>query len=288
MDWITGIQRAIDYLEEHLTEKIDYEAVGKCAYSSSFHFQRIFSIICGYTIGEYVRCRRLSLAGEELADKNTKIIDVALKYGYSTPESFSRAFLKFHGVMPNQVKNGTELKSFSRLSVKLILNGGTVMNYRIEKKDSFNVILKKKRFEKQEELTTDKIASFWKDCNDDGTIEKICNHISKNNIFKDCILGISFDDRNNFDFPYGIGAHCEADAEENGLEVVTIPENTFVVFQCTGEMPDAFKKVYRYICTEFFPASEYTPCGIEIEAYSSADIKDPNYTCEIWVAVKKK
>lgn len=288
MDWITGIQRAIDYLEEHLTEKIDYEAVGKCAYSSSFHFQRIFSVICGYTIGEYVRCRRLSLAGEELADKNSKIIDVALKYGYSTPESFSRAFLKFHGVMPNQVKSGTELKSFSRLSVKLILNGGTVMNYRIEKKDSFNVILKKKRFEKQEELTTDKIASFWKDCNDDGTIEKICKHISKNNIFKDCILGISFDDRNNFDFPYGIGAHCEADAEENGLEVVTIPENTFVVFQCTGEMPDTFKKVYRYICTEFFPASEYTPCGIEIEAYPSADIKDPNYTCEIWVAVKKK
>lgn len=288
MDWITGIQRAIDYLEEHLTEKIDYEAVGKCAYSSSFHFQRIFSVICGYTIGEYVRCRRLSLAGEELADKNTKIIDVALKYGYSTPESFSRAFLKFHGVMPNQVKSGTELKSFSRLSVKLILSGGTVMNYRIEKKDSFNVILKKKRFEKQEELTTDKITSFWKDCNDDGTIEKICKHISKNNIFKDCILGISFDDRNNFDFPYGIGAHCEADAEENGLEVVTIPENTFVVFQCIGEMPDAFKKVYRYICTEFFPASEYTPCGIEIEAYPSADIKDPNYTCEIWVAVKKK
>lgn len=288
MDWITGIQRAIDYIEEHITEKIDYEAIGKCAYSSSFHFQRIFSVICGYTIGEYVRNRRLSLAGEELAGENSKIIDVALKYGYSTPESFSRAFAKFHGVMPNQVKNGAELKSFSRLSVKLILSGGSFMNYRIEKKDSFNVILKKKRFEKQEELTTDKISTFWKDCNDDGTIEKICNHISKSNIFNNCILGISFDDRNKFDFPYGIGAQCEPDAKETGLEVVAIPANTFVVFQCVGAMPDAFKKVYKYICTEFFPASEYKPCGIEIEAYPSADVNDPNYTCEIWVAVEKK
>ena len=170
MNWITGIQRAIDYIEDHITDKIDYEEVGKCAYSSSFHFQRVFSVICGYTVGEYVRNRRLSLAGEELANPKSKIIDVALKYGYSTPESFSRAFSKFHGVMPNQVKSGATLKSFSRLSVKLTLSGGSIMNYRIEKKEAFDVILKKKRFEKQEEMTTEKIADFWKECTQDGTI----------------------------------------------------------------------------------------------------------------------
>lgn len=288
MNWITGIQRAINYIEDHITDKIDYEEVGKCAYSSSFHFQRVFSVICGYTVGEYVRNRRLSLAGEELANPKSKIIDVALKYGYSTPESFSRAFSKFHGVMPNQVKSGATLKSFSRLSVKLTLSGGSIMNYRIEKKEAFDVILKKKRFEKQEEMTTEKIADFWKECTQDGTIEKICGHISKNNIFKNCILGISFDDNSEYDFPYGIGAHCDEGAEEEGFEVVTIPENTFVVFQCVGVMPEAFKKVYKYICTEFFPASEYQPCGIEIEAYPSADVKNPQYTCEIWIAVTKK
>lgn len=288
MDWITGIQRAIDYIEEHITDKIDYEEVGKCAYSSSFHFQRVFSVICGYTVGEYVRNRRLSLAGEELANQKSKIIDVALKYGYSTPESFSRAFAKFHGVMPNQVKSGATLKSFSRLSVKLTLSGGSIMNYRIEKKEAFNVLLKKKRFEKQEEMTTEKIADFWKECTQDGTIEKICGHISKKSIFKNCILGISFDDNSKYDFSYGIGAHCDEDAEEEGFEVVTIPENTFVVFKCVGVMPEAFKKVYKYICTEFFPASEYQPCGIEIEAYPSADVKNPQYTCEIWIAVTKK
>lgn len=288
MDWITGIQRAIDYIEEHITEKIDYEEAGKCAYSSNFHFQRVFSVICGYTVGEYVRNRRLSLAGEELANGKTKIIDAALKYGYSTPESFSRAFAKFHGVMPNQVKNGAALKSFSRLSVKLVMSGGTFMNYRIVKKEAFNVLLKKKLFDKQEEAATEKISEFWKECRNDGTIEKILKNISFDNAFENCVLGISFNDSDKFDFPYGIGVNCEPDAAEDGLEMITVPENTFVVFQCTGVMPDAFKRVYKYICTEFFPASEYQPCGIEIEAYPSADVNNPDYTCEIWIAVNKK
>lgn len=92
MDWIQGIQRAIDYVEANITEEIDYEEVAKQAYSSSFHFQRIFGILCGFSLGDYIRMRRLSLAGEELSRGSAKIIEVALKYGYDTPESFSRAF----------------------------------------------------------------------------------------------------------------------------------------------------------------------------------------------------
>lgn len=106
MDWITGIQRAIDYVEDHITEPVDFEEVAKCAYSSSFHFQRIFSILCGFTLGEYIRCRRLSLAGSELLSSDEKIIDIALRYGYDTPESFSRAFTRFHGITPSQAKTG--------------------------------------------------------------------------------------------------------------------------------------------------------------------------------------
>lgn len=99
MDWISGLQCALDYVEEHITENIDYGEVAKCAYSSSFHFQRVFGIICGYSLGDYIRFRRLSLAGNELACGNVKVIDVALKYGYESPESFSRAFVAFHGVL---------------------------------------------------------------------------------------------------------------------------------------------------------------------------------------------
>ena len=125
MDWITGIQRALDYVEEHITEPIDYEEAARRACSSSFHFQRVFSVLCGFTLGEYIRLRRLTLAGSELAGSDEKVIDVALKYGYDTPESFSRAFTRFHGITPSQARNnGAVLKSFSRLSVKLILSGG--------------------------------------------------------------------------------------------------------------------------------------------------------------------
>lgn len=133
MDWITGIQRSVDYIEAHLTEQIDYEAAAAQSFCSSYHFQRLFSILCGFTVGEYIRCRRLALAGAELAAADAKVIDIALKYGYESPDSFARAFQKFHGILPSQAGRG-DLKSFSRLVLKFSLEGGHIMNYRIEQK----------------------------------------------------------------------------------------------------------------------------------------------------------
>ena len=98
MDWITGIQNAISYIEDHITEELDYGQIARESFSSPFHFQRVFSILCGYTLGEYIRNRRLTLAGAELANTRAKVIDVAYKYGYDNPESFAKAFQKFHGV----------------------------------------------------------------------------------------------------------------------------------------------------------------------------------------------
>lgn len=292
MDWITGIQRAINYVEEHITEPIDYAAVAKEAYSSSFHFQRMFGIICGYSLGDYIRFRRLSLAGSELACEGSKVIDVALKYGYDTPESFSRAFTRFHGVTPSAAKHGANLKSFSKLSVKLILHGGTAMDYRIENKEAFDVVLRKQRFPKAHEITTREISKFWAKCSADGTIPAICKYIPENNIFGKCIIGVSFDaDPNmpNTDFPYGIGANYNGEKiTEDYLTAERIPAQTYAVFKCVGKMPEAFSKVYKYICTEFFPASEYEPAGTEIECYPSADTQNPDYTCEIWISVRKK
>ena len=151
MDWVTGIQRALDYTETHLTEEIDYEAVAKQAYSSPFHFQRMFGMLCGFSLGDYIRMRRLTLAAEELVRTRGKVIDVALKYGYDTPESFSRAFVRFHGITPTEARRGKTIKSFSRLSVKLILSGGNTMDYRIEKREAMRVVCKKKRIAKPQE-----------------------------------------------------------------------------------------------------------------------------------------
>lgn len=292
MDWITGIQKAIDYVEAHITEPIDYEEAARQAYSSSFHFQRVFSILCDYTLGEYIRARRLTLAGSELVDCNDKVINIAMKYGYETPESFTRAFTRFHGVPPSQAKStGASLKSFSRLSVKLILNGGNTMDYRIETKDTFKLIMKKKQVTNNKELTASEIGEFWKQCGEDGTITALCKYIPEKNIFDNCIVGACFGkDATDTQFPYAIGAMYDGTpVTEKELIVEAIPAHTYVVFPCRGKMPESFQKLYQQIYSEFFPNSEYQPCGgTDFEAYPSADVTSPDYTCEIWVAVEKK
>ena len=101
MDWICGIQNAINYIENHLTDEIDYEEVAKQSFSSGYHFQRIFGILCGYTLGEYIRLRRLSLAGAELANEKAKVIDVAMKYGYDSPDSFAK-IIRHHSIRSAQ------------------------------------------------------------------------------------------------------------------------------------------------------------------------------------------
>ena len=104
MDWITGMQRALDYIEDNITEKLDYEEIAKRCYSSSYHFQRLFGLLSGYTLGEYIRRRRLSLAGMELATQKIRVIDAAVKYGYDSPDSFAKAFVRFHGITPSAAR----------------------------------------------------------------------------------------------------------------------------------------------------------------------------------------
>lgn len=150
MNWITGIQRAINYIEDHVEDDIDIAAAAREAASPPFHFQRMFSMLTGITLGDYIRMRRLSLAADELRRGNEKTIDIALRFGYDTPESFSRAFQRFHGITPTEARHGGNVRSFSRLSVKLTLYGGNLMDYRIEKRDAFSIICKRKHVNKPE------------------------------------------------------------------------------------------------------------------------------------------
>lgn len=146
MEWVVGIQKAIDYIEAHITEEIDYREIAKVSFSSSYHFQRVFSILCGYTLGEYIRNRRLTLAGVELAADKIKVIDAAVKYGYDSPDSFTRAFVRFHGITPSAAREpGASLRSFTRLSIRISLEGGRSMDYRIEEKPGM-VLTGYKRF----------------------------------------------------------------------------------------------------------------------------------------------
>ena len=291
MNWIQGIQRAIDYVEANITENIDFEEVAKQAYSSSFHFQRVFSILCGFPLGDYIRMRRLSLAGEELSKGKEKIINMAMKYGYDTPESFSRAFARFHGITPSEAKHGGNVKIFTPLSVKLILTGGSKMDYRIEKREAFQIVCKRKSVGKpQAANATQDITAMWQEYGADGTMARLIACMPKEPVMKG-LLGICFSSELNAKhFPYGIGVEYDGRKVDDDLEVVTIPAHTYAVFTSKGKMPDAFIETYNRIVTEFFPQStqyEYAE-KVEFEVYSSADVSAPNYQCEIWIAVNEK
>lgn len=291
MDWIQGIQRAIDYVEANITEEIDYEEVAKQAYSSPFHFQRVFGILCGFSLGDYIRMRRLSLAGEELSRGSAKIIEVALKYGYDTPDSFSRAFTRFHGIAPSEAKRSGNVKIFTTLSVKLTLSGGRKMDYRIEKREAFQVVCKRKRVGKPgSENVSKEISALWQQCAADGTMERLVACIPEHPVMKG-LLGICFSSELDAkQFPYGIGVEYDGRNVDDDLEVVTIPASTYAVFTSKGRMPDAFIETYHRVVTEFFPQSaqyEYAE-NVEFEVYSSEDTQNPNYQCEIWIAVKEK
>ncbi|MEY8353445.1 AraC family transcriptional regulator [Lachnospiraceae bacterium 54-53] len=290
MNWINGLQRAIDYVEAHLNEELDYGEIAKQAYSSSFHFQRIFSILCGCTLGEYIRNRRLSQAGSELAAADCRVIDTALKYGYDSPESFCRAFTKFHGINPSEAKTRSScLKSFSRLSVKLVLEGGTTMDYRIEKKDAFQVIAKRARYQGGGEITQKTIHDTWAACREDGTIEALCRYVKPDGMFGNAIVGICFDNPDKGAFDYGIGAAYTGGEAAKGLTVEEVPASTWAVFSGTGGMPEAFRQLWKRIYSEFFPTSSYQPAGgMCIEVYSSDEVYKEDFHFEIWLSVDKK
>lgn len=291
MDWITGLQRAIDYIEDNLTDDLDYEKIAAKACVSSFHFQRIFSIICNYSLGEYIRSRRLTLAGAELSQGKMKVIDAALKYGYESPDSFTKAFTRFHGITPSAARGqGAGLRSFSRLSIKISLEGGNIMDYRIERKPQFQVIGKSELFDISDEFNRDDMPGFWRKCHEDGTVKRLFELSGETQnsgmIFGICCEGSS---EGASQFPYLIGAAYEGGGVPEGFTLEEIPEYTWAVFKCVGAMPKAIQNLWHQIYTEFFPASEYCPVqGIDLEAYYEGSMDNEGYISEIWIPVEKK
>ena len=302
MDWVMGIQNAINYIEEHLTEEIDYEEVAAQSFSSSFHFQRVFSILCGFTLGEYIRNRRLSQAGADLTAQNVKVIDVALKYGYESPDSFAKAFQKFHGVTPSEAKrDGCKLKSFSRLNLKISLKGGSEMNYRIEEKEGMLLTGYKRRFtgapygkeraEQEEKFFVTTRAKQW--------ILRGAAYETWENDF--CVIN-NIDDR-GYDFYivnkldewtrehlYDMSVTGVDFMEELGFEDITIPKQTYVVFETSHQrIPiEEYRKLRECLVSEWLPGSGYVFVeGPELTVFHWRKGDKSQRFVEIWIPVAK-
>ena len=140
MDWLDKMNSALDYVEINLMHEIDFNVVAQKACCSNYNFQRMFSFITGTTLSEYIRRRRLTLAALELQSSDIKVIDLALKYGYDSPVSFTRAFQTLHQLTPTDARReGTTLKAYSRISFQISIKGENEMNYRIETREAFSV-----------------------------------------------------------------------------------------------------------------------------------------------------
>lgn len=289
MDWITGIQNAINYIEEHLTEEINYDKVAEKAACSSFYFQRIFSILCDISLGEYIRNRRLTLAGNELNASDIKVIDIALKYGYESPESFTRAFSKFHGITPSEAKkNGSKLKSFSRLSVKITLSGGSMMDYKIVEKGAFEIIEKVEAHSIENDVNAKSIPDFWTKSHNDGTVKTLLENTTDRTFIFGVCYGNSSDRAKTFDYSIGAVYNKKAAVPE-GFRRNTIPARTWAIFECKGPMPKAMQDMWHKITSEFFPTSGYEPTyEMDIEAYTEGNMDELDYCSEIWIPVVKK
>lgn len=286
MDFIQNLQMAIDFIEEHILEQITYEDVANHLFISSYHFHRTFSLVTGITANEYIRNRRLSMAGQEISISNAKVIDVALKYGYDSPESFTKAFTRFHGITPNVARRaGMKLKSFNRLLIKIKLEGGTVMDYRIEKREEFKLLAKVAKF-RNESISEDgntEIPDFWKQCGKDGTFDVLNQNTRKHHIYGAC-APIS---KESTHFDYGIGMEYTGGNVPEGYTVWEVKPTLWAVFKCIGETGDCIGETWGKIFSEFLPSSEYSMLDdTDFELYPENTLTD--CFCEIWIPIEKK
>ena len=286
MGWVESLQRAIDYMEEHIGEPVTIEEIAKEANSSVFHFQRTFAILTDCSVAEYLRRRRLTLAAQELSATDRKIIDIAYKYGYDTPEAFSKAFRRQHGVTPSEArKNVGELQSFNRLAIQVNLKGADPMKYRIVEKDSFQAVGLKREFSMRDGENESGISELWMEVNRDGTSDAIAE-LNDGDIIG--LLGICTNFENGKTMDYWIAAESTRPVPEN-FRQIEVPASKWGVFEVRGAMPEAIQKVWKQIYSEWFPSNQYENAGTaEMEVYPAGDAYSDDYVSEIWIPLKGK
>lgn len=280
MDTLENMKQAIDYIESNLDSEIAYAKIAQIALCSQYHFQRMFGFLIGVPLSEYIRRRRLTLAAFDLQSGNEKIIDVALKYGYNSPDSFSRAFVAMHGIVPSKAKEkGISLKAYPRITFTLSLKGVVEMNYRIEQKDPFTIAGIMRNFSHMEGLG-ENIGKMWSETTSE-TIGQIAG-------LGDGLVGVYSGMYEDNTTDYYIAAITKKDCPKT-LNKLEIAAHTWAIFEITGPMPTAMADVWGRIFSEWFPTSGYEHAEApEIEWYSNGDLSSSDYKSEIWIPVIKK
>ncbi|HEY9062988.1 MAG TPA: AraC family transcriptional regulator [Pseudobacteroides sp.] len=290
MDSLSIMNNALAYIEEHLTENINYSKVSKIAYCSEYHFKRMFSFLSGISLSEYIRRRRLTLAALDLKDSDLRIIDLAVKYGYSSADSFSRAFHSMHGILPSEARSeNIQLKAYPRMTFQLSIKGACEMNYRIVEKEPFKLVGFKKRVPIIFNGVNPEIAKMYALL----TPEVIKQLKALSNVEPTGIISASInfsegrmEEKGELDHYIGVATSSDETAEFDELE---IDASIWAVFEAIGPYPETLQNVWGRIYSEWFPTSGYESVeGPEILWNESKDTENPKYRSEIWIPVRKK
>ena len=296
MEWLTSIRGAVSFMEDHLTEDIGLDDVARAVHLSPFFLQRGFSLMTGFGVGEYLRNRRLYQAALELQGTQRRVIDVAFAYGYETPESFAKAFARFHGATPTQVREGAAIRTFLPLTIQLSIQGGSQMDYKITPMFPFKVIGFQREFDY--ETSYAQIPRFW-----DEICERYANNVYAGNapanpyeqaLVDNCIgeYGVCIDDIPGDKFRYLIAGRYAGGPVPEGMALYEFPRGEWAVFNCVGPNPQTLQSVNTRIFREWLPGNpDYELSGnATVEWYDcvNGEPTDPDYHSAIWVPVKRK
>ncbi|MCL2670450.1 MAG: AraC family transcriptional regulator [Clostridiales bacterium] len=290
MDLLTQLNLVMDYIEEHICDDIQLADVSSVTSYSEYHFCRLFYYIADLPLSEYIRKRKLSLAAMELQGSGVRVIDLAVKYGYDSADSFARAFMKQHGVTPSVARRtGVALKIFPPMTFQIKIEGVQGMNWRIEQREAFDVVGVAQRFKNEE---TDKISGFWDEKFGDGSLERLQKQVGRDDLMGVC--GHMDDERG--DFLYMIALFAEKDTNMAGFDVIQAPAATWAVFRSEDfdENPygEEIGKLFQSAYKEWLPSSGYDKMEgrdgeiYDMEIYGVTD--GGKFFEEVWLSVVKR
>lgn len=279
MIWIDDMKAAIRYIESHLEEAVDYEKAADLMGYSVYHFQRLFMLIAGVSLAEYIRNRRLTKAAVDLQDGEQKVIDVALKYGYKSPTSFNRAFQAVHGMAPSEAKKtGVTIKAFPPLSFDLTIKSSGMLDYRIEEKAAFRMVGTSIQTTTENGESYQRIPALWGDLQKNG---KIMEFLALMNQQPYGLLGISDynPDLSTSTFDYYIGTSSDSPLIEGMTELV-IPSGTWAIFTC--QSPQEVGPLQQRVITEWLPSF-----GYEFAKLPDVELYNADNSAEIWLPIRR-
>lgn len=291
MDWQTRLNRALDYLESHLEGDLSWEAAAAEANCSVFHFLRMFEVVAGLGPGEYLRRRRLTRAALELAGGGPRVIDVALRWGYETPEAFAKAFRREFGMSPTEAaKPGARLKTWPRLSVSIVLEGSQAMEFRIENLEAFSLTGLQRRVGMADGENLVAVPAFWKEAHASGAVAALGRAMPPGSRFE--IAGVCLPDADAASGSFSYLIAVETPGDRAGLPAgcvdLAVPAATWAIFPSRGPMPTAIQEVWRRVFAEWLPTSGYERAiGPDLEVYPEGDTSSADYRCEVWMPVRK-